>query len=109
MKKSYYCEKLEKTLHFLPDGVKYCCSCADGTGLKIADFSNFNEQDIIKKRDEYTELLKNGTIPPQCSSCVEYKEMKIADKIKSLFSSPKQKLISHIIVDHYQQCDCDCC
>ena len=65
MKKSYYCEKLEKTIHFLPDGVKYCCSCAEGAGMKIDDFSNFNEQDIIKTRENFAELLKNGKITPE--------------------------------------------
>ncbi len=48
MLESYHCEKLEKTLHFLPDGVKFCCSCAEGTGIKISDFSKFNKDDIIK-------------------------------------------------------------
>ena len=109
MKKSYYCEKLEKTIHFLPDGVKYCCSCADGVGLKIPDFTSFNEQDIADAKNNYIEILKSGEIPPQCSGCVEYKERRIIDKIKSIFLSPQNNLISHIIVDHYQQCDTDCC
>ncbi len=108
MKKSYYCEKLQKTLHFLPDGVKYCCSCAEGVGLKISDFENFNEQYVINKRNEYIELLKEGIIPDQCNGCVEYKERKITDKIKSAFCPPKKSLVSHIIADHYKQCDCDC-
>ncbi len=58
MNNSYYCEKLEKTLHFMPDGVKFCCSCAEGAGIKIEDFSKFNKEDIINAKNKYIQMLK---------------------------------------------------
>ena len=108
MRKSYSCEKLEKTLHFLPDGVKFCCSCAEGAGLKILDFSKFNNDLVIKSRKEFVFCLKSGIIPNQCLGCVEYKEITLSEKLKSLFNSNKKELVSHIIIDHYKQCDCNC-
>lgn len=108
MRKSYYCEKLEKTLHFLPDGVKFCCSCAEGAGLKIHDFSKFNIDLVVKSRQEFISRLKSGIIPHQCKGCVEYKEKTFSDKIHSLLNSNQKRLVSHIIIDHYKQCDCNC-
>lgn len=114
MKKSYYCEQLENTLHFLPDRVKFCCSCTEGIGLEIDDFSKFSQKEVIKKREEYTEQLNKGEIPSGCKGCFELKEKKeeknsLQDKIKSLFVKNKtQGKISHIIIDHFKQCDCKC-
>lgn len=108
MKKSYYCEKLEKTLHFMPDGVKFCCSCAEGAGIKISDFSKFNKEDIIKAKNKYIEFLKKGQIPSACKGCIEYKARSIKEQIKALFEKKEETKISHIIVDHFKQCDCNC-
>ena len=71
MKKSYYCEKLEKTLHFLPEEIKFCCSCAEGLGIKIKDFSKVDKKEIIKVKNKYIKQLKNGVIPSQCFGCLE--------------------------------------
>ncbi len=108
MGKSYYCEKLEKTIHFLPDGVKFCCSCAEGAGLKIQDFSKFNNDLVVKSRQEFISKLKSGIIPQQCKGCVEYKEKTFSDKIHSLFNSNQKNLVSYIIIGHFKQCECDC-
>ena len=108
MFESYYCEKLEKSLHFLPDGVKFCCSCAEGTGIKISDFSKFNKEDIIKAKNRYIEFLKKGQIPKECNGCIEYKKKNLKERIKEIFNKPKRSKISHIIVDHYKQCNCVC-
>ena len=40
MKKSYYCEKLEKTLQFWPNGVKFCCSYAEGLKYEIKNLKS---------------------------------------------------------------------
>ena len=108
MFESYYCEKLEKTLHFLPDGVKFCCSCAEGAGIKISDFSKFNKEDIIKAKKKYVEFLRKGQLPKECSGCIEYKKRSIKQRIKEFFEKPVETKISHIIVDHFKQCDCNC-
>jgi len=106
--KSYYCEKLEKTLHFMPNEVKFCCSCAEGAGIKIVDFSKFNPQEIINAKNKYIEFLKKGKIPKECKGCIEYKEKSIKEQFLSLLKKPVEKKISHIIVDHFKQCDCNC-
>ena len=108
MEKSYYCEKLENTLHFLPDGVKYCCSCTKGIGLEIEDFNKFDMNDVISKRDYYIQSLKEGDLPKGCIGCTDYKERTIKSKIASLFKLFDKNKISHIIIDHFKQCDCNC-
>lgn len=108
MFESYHCEKLEKTLHFLPDGVKFCCSCAEGTGIKISDFSKFNKDDIIKGKKKFIDLLNQGFIPKECKGCLEYKRKSIKKIINEFFNKQKGTKISHIIIDHFLQCDCDC-
>lgn len=108
MFESYHCEKLEKTLHFLPDGVKFCCSCAEGTGIKINDFSKFNKEEIIKGKKKYIDLLKKGYIPKECKGCIEYKKNNLYKKIKSIFIKQHKNKITHIIIDHFKQCDSNC-
>lgn len=108
MFESYYCEKLEKTLHFLPDEVKFCCSCAEGAGIKISDFSKFNKKGITMAKKRYIKFLKNGQLPKECSGCIEYKKRSIKQRIKEFFEKPVETKISHIIVDHFKQCDCNC-
>lgn len=108
MRKSYFCRKLETTLHFLPDSIKFCCSCAEGAGMKIDDFSNLDKQKIIEKRKEYISLLKKGVIPSECRGCVEYKEISLKDRIYNLFSRKQEAEVSHIIIDHFKSCCCSC-
>lgn len=108
MFKSYCCEKLEKTLHFMPDKVKFCCSCAEGAGINNIDFSKFDEKDIINAKRRYIEYLKKGRLPKECKGCIEYKEKSIIEQLKSKFEKPVEKKISHIIIDHFKQCDCNC-
>lgn len=108
MSKSYYCEKLNKTLHFLPDGVKFCCSCASGAGFKVEDVSKIDKQYILDKKNKYIDFLKRGQIPSECRGCIEYKEITFKDKIQSFFKKEEIPLISHIVVDHFSKCDCDC-
>ena len=117
MEKSYNCKQLETTLHFLPDDVKYCCSCTPGIGVGIYDFSKFNKDDVITRRQKYIEQLNNGKIPAGCTGCPDLKEKtktdeepaNFSDKIKSLFGkNNNSEKISHIIIDHFKQCDCRC-
>ncbi len=109
MFKSYYCEKLEKTLHFLPDKIKFCCSCAQGPGVEIKDFSNISKEQIESEKKRIRKLLGKGIIPPECTGCVEYKEKSLKEYVQTLFCKKEQiSLVKHIIVDHYKQCDCKC-
>jgi len=108
MRKSYFCRKLETTMHFLPDSIKFCCSCAEGAGIKIDDFSNLDKQKIIEKRKEYISLLNKGFIPSECRGCVEYKEISLKERICSLFQKKTPPKISHIIIDHFKICSCSC-
>ena len=110
MKKSYYCEKLEKTLHFLPDEIKFCCSCTEGLGVKIDDFSKINKNLILKAQKKYVQQLKNGIIPPQCAGCNEIKEQEVQKEnlFEKFFKNKSHNWVSNIIVNHYKQCDCNC-
>lgn len=109
MFKSYRCEKLNKTLHFLPDKIKFCCSCAEGPGVVITDFSNIDKEEIIKEKKRIQKLLKRGIIPSVCKGCVDYKEIPLKERVLNLFSPQKDDfLVKHIIVDHFKQCDCKC-
>lgn len=107
MKKSYRCEKLEKSLHFLPSEIKFCCSCAQGFGIKLNDSSKLNKEEIVNTKIKYIKELENGIIPKQCTGCVDYREQEKPNLFKRLFSKREIKT-SHIIVDHFKQCDCNC-
>lgn len=108
MKKSYNCEKLEKVLRFLPDKIQYCCACAEGLSFQIKNVDEIKLNDIERKRKQYIKRLKSGIIPTQCTGCIDIKEIENQrlSFIKDLFI-PKKK-ISHIIFDHFKQCDCKC-
>lgn len=113
MDKSYYCPKLEKTLNFLPQEIKYCCSCAACPGVVIKDSKNLEKEKIIKTKKQLIEMFKNGIIPTKCRGCTEYREIKEENSnfIKKLigFFYPKEtKKISHLIMNHYKQCECKC-
>ena len=108
MKKSYKCEKLEHTIHFLPDKIKFCCSCAEGPGFSITDFSQINKKEIQNNKNKFINALKSGIIPQECSGCFDYFEIEEKNLIKDFISTFKTKKIKHIIIDHFKQCDCAC-
>ncbi len=108
MGNSYYCKKLETTLHFLPNTIKYCCSNAEGPGVEITDFTKIDKNQILAEKNKYIEMLNNGEIPAKCKGCVEFKEKSFMDKVKEKFVEAKHDLISNIIIDHFKQCDCNC-
>lgn len=110
MRNSYYCEKLEKTLHFQYDIIRFCCSCAEGPGVDFSETShNFDFSFIKKQRDFYISELKKGKIPKACSGCIELKKRKEKTNFfKEFFSKNPDHKIKHIIVNHYKQCDCSC-
>ena len=103
MSKTYCCEKLETTLNFTPEGVRFCCGYQLGPGVDIENIDN-----IKKIQNEYIQAFKRGEIPKECQNCTEYKKISIKDKIKNLFKTQKNKKISYIFVNHYKQCDCSC-
>lgn len=107
---SYYCHKLESTLHFLPKEIKFCCSCVEGPGIVIEDFNKINKKSIEKEKEKNIKALKNGEIPKQCQGCNEYKEINEPPKkfFETLFENKKKYPVSYIIIDHYKQCDCNC-
>ena len=69
MKKSYYCKKLESTIHFLPQMIKYCCSIGLGPEFKINKYNHIDKKVFEKYRNKYIEKLKKGIIPQKCSGC----------------------------------------
>lgn len=107
---SYSCDKLEKTIHFLPTRIAFCCSNAQGASTKDLDFSNFNLQIIQKERNNYIQALQKGKLPKECEGCCEYKEIESKTFLQKIFSKQEEKnnKIQHIIIDHYKQCDCNC-
>ncbi len=107
---SYYCKMLQTTLHFLPNAVKFCCSCAEGPGVKIKDYNNINKKEIEQTRLKFINALRNGEIPKECKGCFEYKQTEIPKKgfFESLFKKEEKFPVNYIIVDHYKQCDCSC-
>lgn len=111
MTKSYYCPRLESTLNFLPNEIKYCCACALGPSVEIKNSEVIEEERIIKTKRQLKEMLKQGIIPTRCRGCTEYKEV---EKTNSLIKSLKNiftkeiKPITYLIMNHYKQCECKC-
>ena len=103
MKKSYFCDRLETSLNFLPERIAFCC--ASGSCPSI-DIINYSKEKIFAERKRIKNLLKKGIIPFECSSCFEYKEIDNKNYFKKLFE--RKKKINHIIINHYKQCDCNC-
>ena len=116
MTKSYYCPKLETTLNLLPSEIKYCCSCAACPGVAIKDSKNIEKEKIIKTKKQLIAMFKQGIIPTKCKGCTEYIELKEEEnkktnffkKLAEIFSSKETKKISHLIINHYKQCECKC-
>ena len=109
MFKSYYCEKLEKTLHFLPDKIKFCCSCAQGPGVELTDYNCIDKDKIFEEKEKIRRLLKKGHIPKECEGCIEFKELSLKEQFSNFFNKEKSNfIVKHIIVDHFKQCDCKC-
>lgn len=116
MTKSYYCPKLEKTLNLLPQEIKYCCSCATCPGVVIKNSQSLEKEKIIKTKKQLIEMFKQGIIPTKCRGCTEYREIEeenntnlnFFEKLSKAFSSKNTKKISHLIMNHYKQCECKC-
>lgn len=103
MKKSYFCNRLESNINFLPERIAFC----DATGTCPAiNFKGYSKNKFLQERKKIKKLLKNGIIPFECNCCFEYKEQHLIDFFKNIF--PLRKKIKHIIVNHYKQCDCNC-
>ena len=102
--KSYYCDKLETTLHFLPAIVKFCCSCAEGISLDFEDFNYINKQKIITTRKKYIDLLNKGKLPKECHGCVDYKSKNILEQLKSCFGHSKNKKITVLVYIVLKKC-----
>lgn len=108
MKKSYDCKKLKETLHFLPDKIKFCCSCAEGPGIVIKNTSEINKKEIIDTKSKFIKMLKEGNLPKECNGCVEFSKKEAENFFKKIFQQKEEHKIKHIIIDHYKQCDCAC-
>lgn len=110
MKKSYKCEKLEKTIHFLPSRVAFCCSNAQGASTEELNFSHIDFNNIEQKRKSFIQALKQGIIPKECTGCCDYKETEPQSLLQKIFPAKDNNKIKiqHIIIDHYKQCECNC-
>lgn len=109
--KIYYCEKLESTINFLPDKIKFCCDCSEGLGYEIKDKNVFNKKAFLKQRKEYINKLKKGDIPHECKGCINIKEKEVKKEniFKKLVKKGNNKAqIKQIFVNHFKQCDCRC-
>ncbi len=106
--KSYICEKLGRTLNFLPDKVGFCCSAAEGTGIEYIAGNLLNIKKITNAENKYIKMLKFGEIPKECFGCIDYKEKTYKNLFEFLFSKSKPFLVNEIIVNHFKQCDCNC-
>ena len=103
MSETYICEKLETTLNFTPEGVRFCCMYVLGPNVEIKKI-----YDIKKIQNEYIKSFKRGEIPHECENCTECKKISIKDKINNLFKGQQNKNFSYVVVNHYKQCDCAC-
>ena len=103
MRKSYFCNKLETSIHFLPERIAFCSGIATHPYI---DFQDHSKEKFIKERERIKKQLRNGLIPAECNCCFEYKERSPLDFFKDFFK--KETKINHIIINHYKQCDCSC-
>ena len=105
MKKSYYCNRIETSLNFLPERIAFCCGSATCPSI---DVTSYSKEKILTERKRIKDLLKQGVIPFECSCCFEYKEQENKNFLKEFFQKKKEEKIKHIIINHYKQCDCNC-
>lgn len=111
MKKSYYCERLNKTIVF--DALKVFFCCATRTGPCV-DFSSTNGnvtvndiKTILNRRKKLIQDLSSGNLPAECVGCFDLKEYaKKKSFLEVLFSQPQKP--STMVIKHYRQCDCSC-
>lgn len=105
-RKSYYCEKLETSLNFQPDYIKYCCSCYISPGIKTDNTQKINKELLLKERKKFVDMMEQGIIPEECGDCSYCKEKRPASRFEKLFK--KNKLVNSIFVNHFKRCDCNC-
>lgn len=108
VRKSYKCNNLETTIHFLPDAIKFCCTGAEGPGIRIPDIDKLNLNMAEAKRISLINNLMKGKIPHECEGCGEYKERTKPGLKELIFGTKPEKKINKIIINHFKECNCDC-
>lgn len=108
MGKSYKCEQAEKTIHFLPDAIKFCCTGVEGPGLKTNDINSLNLKKAEEKRLSILNSLMRGNIPAECTGCTEYKECGSPGLRELIFGKKNTKKINKIIINNFKDCECNC-
>jgi len=113
MKKIYNCDFLNTSLHFLSNNLRFCCAPAhDGPNIdsRYPGAKNIFTA-LMKIRQQAVNEMKEHIAPKKCEGCIYLKEYDLdspllcVDNIERQDSEP---LISNIIINHFQQCDCYC-
>ena len=113
MKIIYNCDFLNSGLHFLANNLRFCCAPAhDGPNISaVLPGSKRVISDLMKLRQKTIEDMKNHVAHKECLGCIYLKEYDISspDTPLNIVSMQNSKpLISHLVVDHFKQCDCSC-
>lgn len=94
------CDALLHKLAINPDNINFCCSPYDNKLRYLEDYhgEKIDFQDYERRRNEYLEMFKSGTIPEPCQNCSHCQEQEWNEKIGFNFIS----------ISTRTKCNCDC-
>lgn len=97
----YRCQYVDNGITFFYDAVRICCKSAhNGVGKPfLSNYSTYDVDQIIKKKQEYKQKLYSGEIPCECQGCVFVKETDTLNEDNSIY---------FIDIDSFNTCNSLC-
>ena len=113
MSKIYNCNFLNSGLHFLSNNLRFCSAPAhDGPNISSKHPGTKDViSSLLKIRQHAINDMKKHIAPRQCEGCIYLKEYDLDSpflSIDDLEMQNSEPLISNIVIDHFQQCNCYC-
>lgn len=113
MKIIYNCDFLNSGLHFLAHNLRFCCSPAhDGPNIDSRyPVSKYVVSSLMKIRQQAISDMKEHIAPKKCEGCIYLKEYDLDSSdfpLEIIKKQDSKPLISNIIINHFEQCDCFC-
>ena len=97
----YKCKYIDSGICFFYKAIHFCCKSAhNDIGMPfLAEYEDFDVNEILKKKEEYKKALYDGNIPEECKGCVFVQE---TDEIT------KDNSISVVDIDSFTTCNSKC-
>jgi organic radical activating enzyme len=97
------CYWINSGLHFLKDGVRFCCYEYLHTNSENIIFPNYKGEKLdytkyFEIKNTYKNMAKSGNVHPNCQNCIYLTEEEWSD----------DDYFDHFIFNHWQKCNSNC-